>query len=151
MGGRKEIHRRQDKGRISLSSDRTKIHRRQERYIEGRREAGKNPGWSDEICPAFYGIVFCLLLEWFLPFMGMCSCLLIDCVLPFIGMVPAFYGNVFCLLLEWFLPFDRMGWRQDISPTWQERDTSKAGERQERIDLGWMRCVLLFDGICPAF
>jgi len=114
MGGRKEIHRRQDKGRISLSSDRTKIHRRQERYIEGRREAGKNPGWSDEICPAFYGIVF-------------------------------------CLLLEWFLPFDRMGWRQDISPTWQERDTSKAGERQERIDLGWMRCVLLFDGICPAF
>jgi hypothetical protein len=33
-------------GRISLSSGRTKIHRRQER---GRREAGENPCWSDEM------------------------------------------------------------------------------------------------------
>ncbi len=71
-GGRKEIHRRQD---------------------GGRREAGENPGWSDEICPAFYWIV---------------TCLLIDCVLPFDRLYSAFYWIMFCLLLDYVLPFDRL-------------------------------------------
>jgi hypothetical protein len=37
-----------------------------------------------------------------------------------------------------------MAGRQDISPKWQERDTSKAGERPERIYFG-------LDEICSAF
>ena len=116
--------------------------KRQERIYFGLDEMCSAFYWDcilpfDRLCSAFYWNVTCLLIEWDGGRIslqrgrkGIHRRQERDTSKA--GKNPGwsdemtcFYGIVSCLLLECILPFDGMGWRQDISPTWQEKPIAR--------------------------